>query len=145
MTKPCPFCHLDPARILAEDALTVVYKDGFPVSPGHTVVITRRHVATLFEASEAEQLALLRSLARARAILDEAHRPDGYNIGINTGNEPELTAGLQPLDISGVDIPIDPPRMTPLSTGSPRRLRLLSMNCLHPTGSASSRSLISNA
>ncbi|MCU0842523.1 MAG: HIT family protein [Thiobacillaceae bacterium] len=85
MTKPCPFCHLDPARILAEDALTVVYKDGFPVSPGHTVVITRRHVATLFEASEAEQLALLRSLARARAILDEAHRPDGYNIGINQG------------------------------------------------------------
>jgi diadenosine tetraphosphate (Ap4A) HIT family hydrolase len=83
--KPCPFCTLDPARILAEDDLTVVYKDGFPVSPGHTVIISRRHVATLFEATEAEQHALLKSLATARALLDARHGPDGYNIGINQG------------------------------------------------------------
>ena len=36
--KPCPFCILDPARILGEDELTVIYKDGFPVSPGHAVM-----------------------------------------------------------------------------------------------------------
>jgi diadenosine tetraphosphate (Ap4A) HIT family hydrolase len=84
-TKPCPFCVLDPARILAEDELTVVYKDGFPVSPGHTVVIPKRHFATLFEATEQEQLALLRALARAKTIVDGRHRPDGYNIGINQG------------------------------------------------------------
>jgi len=83
--KPCPFCHRDPDRVLAEDDLTVVYKDGFPVSPGHTVIIPKRHVATLFEASEAEQLALLKALNRAKAILDETHHPDGYNIGINHG------------------------------------------------------------
>lgn len=83
--KPCPFCVLDPARILAEDALTVVYKDGFPVSPGHTVIIPRRHFATLFEASAEEQAALLAALGRAKAILDEHHQPDGYNIGINHG------------------------------------------------------------
>jgi len=83
--KPCPFCHLDPARVLAEDALTVIYKDGFPVSPGHTVIIPKRHVATLFEASEVEQAALLRSLATARQLIDAAHRPDGYNIGFNHG------------------------------------------------------------
>ena len=83
--KPCPFCHRDPDRVLAEDDLTVVYKDGFPVSPGHTVILPKRHVATLFEASEAEQLALLKALNRAKAILDETHHPDGYNIGINHG------------------------------------------------------------
>lgn len=83
--KPCPFCVLDPARILAEDELTVVYKDGFPVSPGHTVIIPRRHFATLFEATAAEQTALLAALAQAKAILDERHHPDGYNIGINQG------------------------------------------------------------
>lgn len=83
--KPCPFCVLDPARILAEDELTVVYKDGFPVSPGHTVIIPRRHFATLFEATPAEQAALLAALTRAKTILDERHRPDGYNIGINQG------------------------------------------------------------
>lgn len=83
--KACPFCVLDPARILAEDELTVVYKDGFPVSPGHTVIIPRRHFPTLFDATEAEQMALLKALGECKRILDERHRPDGYNIGINQG------------------------------------------------------------
>ncbi|MBM4181265.1 MAG: HIT family protein [Betaproteobacteria bacterium] len=83
--KTCPFCLLDPARILAEDALVVVYKDGFPVSPGHTVILPRRHFATLFEATPEEQSALLAALGRAKALLDASHRPDGYNIGINHG------------------------------------------------------------
>jgi diadenosine tetraphosphate (Ap4A) HIT family hydrolase len=83
--KPCPFCILDPARILAEDELCVIYKDGFPVSPGHTVVIPKRHFPTLFDATEAEQLAMLRALNQAKTLLDELHHPDGYNIGINQG------------------------------------------------------------
>jgi diadenosine tetraphosphate (Ap4A) HIT family hydrolase len=84
-SKPCPFCHRDPARVLSEDELTVIYQDGFPVSPGHLVILPTRHFATLFEATEAEQRALLQALARARAILEESHHPDGYNIGINHG------------------------------------------------------------
>lgn len=84
-SRPCPFCTLDPLRILAGDELTVVYRDGFPVSPGHTVIIPRRHFATLFDATEAEQAALLKALAQAKAILDSQHKPDGYNIGINHG------------------------------------------------------------
>ncbi|MDD5297559.1 MAG: HIT family protein [Rhodocyclaceae bacterium] len=85
MTKPCPFCHRDPARVLWESDTVVIYKDGFPVSPGHTVILPTRHFATLFEATEAEQLALFRALDRAKALLDEAHQPDGYTIGINHG------------------------------------------------------------
>ena len=84
-TKPCPFCVLEPHRVLYEDDVVAVYLDGFPVSPGHTVIIPRRHFATLFEATEAEQLALLQALNRAKAILDERHQPDGYNIGVNHG------------------------------------------------------------
>ncbi len=84
-TRPCPFCQLDPYRIVAEDELTVAYRDGFPVSLGHTVIISRRHVATLFEATQTEQAALLGMLARAKEILDRLHQPDGYNIGINHG------------------------------------------------------------
>lgn len=84
-TKPCPFCFRDPARVLGEDELTVIYKDGFPVSPGHLVIVPTRHFATFFEATEAEQLALFQALTRARAILEESHHPNGYNIGINHG------------------------------------------------------------
>jgi diadenosine tetraphosphate (Ap4A) HIT family hydrolase len=85
VNKPCPFCVLDPARILAEGELTIIYKDGFPVSPGHTVIIPRRHFATLFEADVAERAALLNALDQAKMILDQQHQPDGYNIGINHG------------------------------------------------------------
>lgn len=83
--KPCPFCQLDPHRIVAEDALTVAYRDGFPVSPGHTVIIPRRHFATLFEATDAERLALLAMMEQATTILDRHHAPDGYNFGVNHG------------------------------------------------------------
>jgi diadenosine tetraphosphate (Ap4A) HIT family hydrolase len=83
--NPCPFCTLQPHRVLAESELAVAYADGFPVSPGHTVVIPRRHVATLFEATSAEQVALLEMLARAKDVVERHHQPDGYNIGINQG------------------------------------------------------------
>lgn len=53
-------------RIIAQEQLTIVYKDGLPVSPGHTVVIPKRHVVTLFEAYEEEQIAMLKALNQAR-------------------------------------------------------------------------------
>ncbi len=59
--------------------------DAYPVSPGHALLLPRRHVATFFEASRDEQSALLAALDAARAIIDERRRPDGYNIGINHG------------------------------------------------------------
>ena len=81
----CPFC--DPPRdcIVAEDELTLTIRDGYPVSPGHTLVVTRRHIGSMAEATPAELEALLRALADARAALDRERHPDGYNIGINDG------------------------------------------------------------
>lgn len=65
-TKPCPFFHFDPKRVLAEDEPTVTCKYDFPVSQGHTVIILRRHCAALFETSDAEQAALLKAVGRPR-------------------------------------------------------------------------------
>lgn len=98
-TKLCPFCHLDPKRILAGDALTMVYKDGFPVSQGHTLIIPRRHCATLFEVSEARQAALLKAVAQAKDILDKHYQPDGYNIGINHGQAGGQTVPHLPIHL----------------------------------------------
>jgi len=81
----CPFCSPAANRILVEDELTRTITDGFPVSPGHTLIIPKRHVATFFEATDAEQSALLCSLGTAKTLIEARHQPDGYNIGINNG------------------------------------------------------------
>ncbi len=81
----CPFCFPAADRIALEDRLTRALWDGFPASPGHMLIVPRRHVATWFDASNDERLALVRTLDEAKALLDARERPAGYNIGINVG------------------------------------------------------------
>ncbi len=59
--------------------------DGFPVSPGHTLVIPKRHVSSFFDITEQEQTDLMNLLRQAQAKLTEEFKPDGFNIGINDG------------------------------------------------------------
>ena len=81
----CPFCALPRSRILSEDELTLTVRDGYPVSPGHTLVIPKRHIASLFETTAAERGALWEALRRARDQLDIELQPAGYNVGVNDG------------------------------------------------------------
>jgi diadenosine tetraphosphate (Ap4A) HIT family hydrolase len=85
MTKPCPFCTLPPERIIDSNDLALVIRDGYPVSPGHTLVIPKRHIGSWFEITQAEQQALLDLLTKTKAVLEAEFKPDGYNIGINDG------------------------------------------------------------
>ena len=84
-SKPCPFCQLPVSRIVEENAHAVLILDGYPVSPGHSLVIPKRHVGSFFEVNEVERTALLALLDRAKELVAGQHRPDGYNIGINDG------------------------------------------------------------
>ncbi|MBK1700426.1 HIT family protein [Thiococcus pfennigii] len=81
----CPFCRIDPARIVAETALTQTIRDGFPVSPGHTLVIPKRHFADFFEATDAEAAEIWQALRTAAAELTGEQAPDGFNVGVNVG------------------------------------------------------------
>ena len=85
MTKPCPFCTLPLERIIDSNDLALVIRDGYPVSPGHTLVIPKRHIGSWFEITPEEQSAMLDLLGKAKAVLEEEFKPDGYNIGINDG------------------------------------------------------------
>lgn len=85
MTTACPFCGLDPARILDETAFAVAYRDAFPVSKGHCLVIPRRHVGSWFDATPDERQDMLGLLDEARARIRRDHAPDAFNIGINDG------------------------------------------------------------
>jgi diadenosine tetraphosphate (Ap4A) HIT family hydrolase len=81
----CPFCHIDPPRVVAESPLSIAVRDAFPVTPGHTLVLPRRHVASWFDASPEERQALMALVDEVKAVLDDERHPDGYNIGINIG------------------------------------------------------------
>lgn len=56
-------------------------RDAFPVSRGHTLVITMRRIPTWWEATDAERLAVLDLVSAVKAWLDEELHPDGYNAG----------------------------------------------------------------
>ena len=81
----CPFCTLPRERLVFESELAFVIRDGYPVSPGHTLVIPRRHVASFFETTPDEQAALLKLLNLARIELSQQFAPAGFNVGINDG------------------------------------------------------------
>lgn len=81
----CPFCKPERCRVFHEDELVVGLWDGFAVSPGHALLVPKRHVETWFDASPEEQAALTQAIAVARARILERFNPDGFNIGINVG------------------------------------------------------------
>jgi diadenosine tetraphosphate (Ap4A) HIT family hydrolase len=85
LDMPCPFCSAPSDRIVLGNAHAIVLRDAFPVSPGHTLVIPRRHVGSFFEATPDERAALLALLDDAKRDLDAEFAPAAYNIGINDG------------------------------------------------------------
>lgn len=85
MTDNCVFCELPEERIYYESDLWLVVRDGFPISPGHTLIIPKRHVHDFFEINEHEHSTLQSVINIAKEQLDNELKPDGYNIGINCG------------------------------------------------------------
>jgi len=86
MDNGCPFCRVESEReIIASSALSLAFYDGFPVSPGHILIIPKRHVASFFDLTKEEQLDMLQLADEIKHFLDERYHPDGYNVGINVG------------------------------------------------------------
>lgn len=84
-SESCAFCAPPTDRIFHEQPLVLGLWDGFPVSPGHALLVPRRHVATWFEATSEERRELIEGIDVAYAAILARHRPDGFNIGMNLG------------------------------------------------------------
>lgn len=83
--KQCPFCTLPVSRVVKENDYAVLISDSYPVSPGHSLVIPKRHFGSFFEATATERAALFSLLDNAKVLVEQTFKPDGYNIGINDG------------------------------------------------------------
>ena len=82
----CPFCAIDPSVEIAGSELAFAVRDTNPVTPLHTLVLPRRHVATYFDLSRQEAIAVDVLLRRLRdEIVAEDDKVEGFNIGINVG------------------------------------------------------------
>ncbi len=80
------FCEIPTERIIAENAQAYAIRDGFAVTPLHTLIIPKRHATTYFDLLEDEILACSALIKDLRAsILVEDPTVDGFNIGMNAG------------------------------------------------------------
>ena len=77
----CIFCKLKD-HAAANDLAYAVF-DAMPVSPGHMLIIAKRHVQNFFELTKEEETAMMELLHKCKEILDEKYKPDGYNFGVN--------------------------------------------------------------
>jgi len=82
--EKCPFCRLSRrVEVICETATCVAFYDGYPVSPGHALIIPKRHVASYFDLTNHEREAMNIMLQYVKQKVNERYHPDGYNIGIN--------------------------------------------------------------
>lgn len=82
-TSACELCT--PTDVVLQNTLAYVRYDNNSLSRGHILVIPRRHVASFFDMSKDEQVAVLELLGEAQRHVERSFSPDGYNIGVNIG------------------------------------------------------------
>jgi diadenosine tetraphosphate (Ap4A) HIT family hydrolase len=109
--KPCSFCQFISGAIdktiLFENETGFVVRDGFPITQGHTLIIPKQHIGSLFDISQSQRQDLFALVDLAKAELDQEYAPDSYNIGINDGEAagqtiPHLHIHLIPLYVEKI-------------------------------------------
>lgn len=81
----CPFCNMSVGRIVLDGELACCVRDRYPVSPGHTLIIPKRHVTDYFDLTDRERDAIHSMLFVLKDRLEEEFSPHGFNLGVNIG------------------------------------------------------------
>jgi histidine triad (HIT) family protein len=88
----CIFCRVIegsiPAKIVYQDEHTLAFDDINPQAPVHTLVIPKRHVASVQELGESDQALLGRILLTcAKIAKDKGLSDSGFRLIANTGRD----------------------------------------------------------
>ena len=81
----CPFCDPEEELTFYKGERVLALYDAFPVSPGHALIVTRRHTSDWFTATPEERTELMAATEVARLAISARHQPDGFNIGMEIG------------------------------------------------------------
>ena len=94
MSKPCVFCEkVSNGDVLYENELAACFRDGFPISEGHTLIIPKAHIQDYFELNKETKDAMNELVEVARKDLIEELKPDAFNFGLNSGPAAGQTVG----------------------------------------------------
>ena len=88
--QSCAFCEIDSdmSSVLSESAHFYLTQDKFPVTPGHLLIIPRRHITSPSDLSETEWYDLRVVLEEACSLLRPGdNQITGFNVGINIGSD----------------------------------------------------------
>jgi diadenosine tetraphosphate (Ap4A) HIT family hydrolase len=83
----CIFCKLqkDNQNIIFETKHFYSIYDQYPVSKGHTLIISKRHVESFFNLTKEEIIDGFELLIKLKNEVDTLFKPDGFNLGVNDG------------------------------------------------------------
>ncbi len=85
MFDDSPFLDVPRREWLASNASAFAIGDPQPVTPGHTLVVPRRELASWWDLSTDEKAQVWDLVDQVKRILDVRHVPDGYNVGFDVG------------------------------------------------------------
>lgn len=86
--KGCIFCGVSRNKrdyVILKSRYSSVILNIFPYNNGHLMASPLRHVRSLSQLKKEEVLDIFGCVNKATKLLDKVLRPDGYNIGINSG------------------------------------------------------------
>jgi ATP adenylyltransferase len=82
--KGCIFCsNLKNSDVIFRSGHSLALLNIYPYNNGHIMVSPKRHVRDISLLKDAEMLDLLKSVNKAKGLLEKTLKPDGYNIGMN--------------------------------------------------------------
>jgi len=79
------FLEIPEDRIIFKNKYFFIIKDGYPVTPGHLLIISNKLKLDYFELSNEEKANLSEVIFKAKELIELECKPDGYNIGMNCG------------------------------------------------------------
>ena len=104
MSESCLFCRIVlgelPVTVIAQNAHAIAFRDIHPQAPVHILVVPRRHVASLDEATDVEELGSVALLA-ASVARSEGVAEGGYRTVMNTGADGRQTVGHLHMHVLG--------------------------------------------
>ena len=90
-SRDCIFCEVltnnsESTLLLYQGETCFIQLNLYPYSPGHLMVVPKRHLPSLTSATVQERIEIITLTALAEVALTEVYAPQGLNVGINLGS-----------------------------------------------------------